>query len=407
MMMRLSVGTNWDPKLLEETAAFNIHDFYGASPVGDIGGIPPDRLGRSLATYSVSQVEEHIREIHRQGRNFTYILNEPTLGSREFRPEILRSVRKLLDWVSEQGIENVTIAIPHFIHLVRRHYPHLKIKASFNAMTQTVEQARMYEEMGVSLICLHLSLNLDFEKLRAIAGAVTVPIQLLVSENVVRSCINMHNIYHTNTTCALSSGFFGAHPDDCTNRVVTYVQSWCHDVRLMRTDEILKGCHIRPEDLRHYEAIGICDFKISPRALCTEGLVRRVKAYNDRGWNGNLLDIVNVFPFWNRFYDVAPAEGVSGRRYDHPALQALEELRADPEQPNMIFVDNTKLEGFLGRFIKSPCPPTCNACGYCREWADRAITVNEAVRERFLNVLRKYRRALNCSEQFPCQFTQR
>jgi collagenase-like PrtC family protease len=400
--MRLSVGANWDWRLLEETAAYDtVTDFFGASPVGVIGGLPPDRVGPNLARFTKETVEEYIREIHRQGRTFTYVLNEPTMGSREFRPEVVRSVRRLLDWISEQAIENVTIAIPHFIRLVRRHYPQLKIKTSFNAMTQSVEQARMFEDMGVSLICLHLSMNLDFEKLRAFTRKVSVPLQLLAPENVVRSCVNMHNIYHTNTTCALSSGFFGAQPDVDTNRVVTYVQSWCHYVRLWNPDEILKGGHIRPEDIHHYEALGIQDFKLSPRSIATDGLVRRVKAYSARKYDGNLLDIINVFPFWNRFFDVDPK--VRPALPDHSVLRALEELRQDPDWPRLICVDNRKLDGFLDRFIRIPCAPDCTACGYCREWADRAVTVQEELRERFTAILKNYRQALAASEQFADQ----
>ena len=399
--MKLSVGTNWDPKLLEDSAPFDIHDFYGANPVADIGGIPPDRVGKSVNALSRQQVEEHIKEIHRQGRSFTYIINEPTLGSREFRPEVVRAVRQTLDWVSEQGVENVTIAIPFFIHMVKRHYTHLKIKASFNAMIKTAEQARRFEDMGVSLICLHLSLNLDFDRLRAIANAVDVPIQLLVSENIVRSCLNVHNIYHTNTTCALSSGFFGASPDEDTNRVVTYVQSWCHDVRLMHPEEILKGGHIRPEDLLHYEAMGIRDFKISPRAMATPALMRRIKAYSQRKFNGNLLDIVNVFPFWNHFHDVD--SGPDHKDADeHPVLKELAALRTDPDQPALMHVDNQKLEGYIDRFIDQHCPPSCLACHHCREHAEQAVTVNEAVRDRMVQVFRKYRTTLAGGKQFSC-----
>jgi collagenase-like PrtC family protease len=58
--------------------------------------------------------------------------------------------------------------------------------------------------------------------------------------------------------------------------------------------ELLKSPWIRPEDIPHYEAIGYDRFKITERFKRTPLLLENVRAYENRRYDGNLLDLFTL-----------------------------------------------------------------------------------------------------------------
>jgi len=58
--------------------------------------------------------------------------------------------------------------------------------------------------------------------------------------------------------------------------------------------ELLKSPWIRPEDIRHYEAIGYERFKITERFKRTPLLLENVRVYENRRYDGNLLDLFTL-----------------------------------------------------------------------------------------------------------------
>jgi hypothetical protein len=45
--------------------------------------------------------------------------------------------------------------------------------------------------------------------------------------------------------------------------------------------------------------------------------------------------------------------------------------------PNPVHIDNRALDGFIDRFRTIGCQELdCDACRYCHEWADRAVTID-------------------------------
>jgi len=59
-----------------------------------------------------------------------------------------------------------------------------------------------------------------------------------------------------------------------------------------------------PEDLHYYEKLGYETFKIVERNTPTQILLERVKAYSERRYDGNLLDLVQNYAYpktsWRR-----------------------------------------------------------------------------------------------------------
>ena len=103
-------------------------------------------------------------------------------------------------------------------------------------------------------------------------------------------------------------------------------------------EELFKSPFIRPEDLHRYEGM-VEVIKLCGRTLGPAFLQRVVRAYANRRYEGNLLDLMDTMEWLTRRLHVAN-----------------EELPAD----------------FFARL--TDCDKNCRACSYCRELQDKVAT---------------------------------
>jgi hypothetical protein len=340
------------------------------------------------------QVEQHLRLIHATGRTFTYLLNAPGMGGRQFRPDERRRLRNHIDWASAAGIDAVTVSLPDLLELIRADWPHLKVKVSHNAVVRTLPQARMWERLGASMITLHQTAARDFPLLRRLADNLSIPVQLLCTINCLQGC--PHSVgYHMSATSTLSSEHAAANRFNRNGS--GYCFSWCHLKKATRPEEILKSAFIRPEDLTFYEGHGIREFKLDTRALTTPHVIDRVKAYSLRRYDGDLKRLLSVFSLGYRtgtgrqMGDAAPAAVAS----EHPAEAAFFSIGRDTDFDRLVFINNRALEGFLEGMPRESCRHACDdACPWCRAEALKAMSWDEPARKRFIETLVAYRRWL-------------
>ena len=72
--MRLSVATNWDPKLIEPLSKLGtVEEIFGVLPTTAVGS---GRPGSSLPKVSAEQAEEYIALTHSRGIEFDYLLKD-------------------------------------------------------------------------------------------------------------------------------------------------------------------------------------------------------------------------------------------------------------------------------------------------------------------------------------------
>jgi hypothetical protein len=58
--------------------------------------------------------------------------------------------------------------------------------------------------------------------------------------------------------------------------------------------------------------------------------------------------------------------------------------------PGKVFINNSKLNGFLDHFKKTDCFRTdCNQCGYCEQMATQAISIDEEWRKEMISKFEK------------------
>jgi hypothetical protein len=260
-----------------------------------------------------------------------------------------------------------------------------------------VQKAKMWEELGADCITLEsLSVNRRFSLLASLRKSVKCGLMLLVNTNCLQSCpfsqAHMVALSHASQSGHPSRGF-----------LLDYCFLQCSRMKLAEPVNYIRSDWIRPEDLRHYEALGYDRFKLAERNIPTEVMVRRVKAYSERRYDGNLLDLVQGWGFrsspepsgyfgrglfWSlrtflRPWTVNPLQLMKIRRLAE-AQGMLNPLRRD----SPVVIDNRALDGFLEFFFTVDCHERdCEECGYCSRVAERAVRIDPEFRR---EILRRY-----------------
>lgn len=408
--MRLHVGTNWDPALIDELSAIpEVTELYGCMARHVVGH---GRPAASVPEVSMAQVGEHVRLLHERGLSFSYLLNAPSLGGRQFHPTTMGKVEQHLDEVVSAGVDSITVSLASLVEFAKRRYPELKVYISHNSLVRTLDQALRFQDMGADMITLHQTAVRNFRLIERLTSRLTVPLQVICTIDCVPGCPNSIG-YHMAGTSVLSSD--RATLDLNTRHASAWCFTWCHLKKLTRPEEILKGGFIRPEDLAHYEAVGICDFKLDTRVLTTPQVVDRARAFANRRWDGDLKRLYSIFSLGYRTRRGTQMGG--GKASDMPSmsLSMKQELPNDPRPvasptdpesleaaaffslastidfDKLLHTNARGLDGFLDRFIKDPCPPSCSSCTWCKRFTANTLAWNEDERKRLVAILRDYR----------------
>ena len=387
--MKLRVGANWDISFLEAVKGTSVDGLFGKLPFDIVGGARP---GFVLPQVDRNDVKEYIQACHQRGLEFSYLLNAPCLGNLQYSKKGYGQLIELLGWIEQSGSDSVTVGIPYLIDLVRKRFPHLKVKVSTTARVNTVRKALQYEEMGVEEIIIDEHINREFKTLKAIRKAVRCNLELIVNNICLWQC--PYNYEHVNHDGHASRE--GEEEDYCYLQYPGYL---CLYRKLMNPVELLKSPWIRPEDIRHYEDLGYDHFKITERFKRTPLLLEHVKAYENRRYDGNLLDLFTLprkgaFTPINLEYFIKP---------EHVNIMKVSELGKvfDLEVRDLIQLDNQKLNGFIEHFKTKDCnESSCSHCRYCENFFKKIAVVNNDELERAAQRVKNFSEKLLSGEIF-------
>jgi len=383
--LRFSLAANYDPQLVPALAAYPVDEVYGKFPADGVSGGRPRYLATPL---SEADLQRYVHILYRHGIAFNYLLNGACFGNSEWTRPWQKRVTALLDKLSDMGVQRVTVSTPFLLELVKRRFPGLKVRVGIYAQVDTPRRARFWEDLGADAITLEsFSINRDFRRLAAIRQAVQCDLQLIANHVCLMNC--PMQTYHQN-------GFAHA-SDDSGKLFIDYCLLRCSRVRLSDPSQFIKAAWIRPEDLAVYEAMGYTDFKLLERGIPSAELLRRVKAYSERRFDGNLAELLFSYGFkepvrkeshWTLRHFWKPRQ-ISPLRLkpllDLARLQGMLSpvaecpVRIDSRQIPAHFVD-----GFRDRDCASS---DCPSCGYCEQIAAQAVTVSPGYRK---EVLEKY-----------------
>lgn len=381
--MKLSVATNFDDRFIEMIKDYPIFEVFGKLPADLIGG---GRASIMLGPVSTKRLRRHIEKAHRHGLEFNYLLNASCLDNMELTRGGRRKIYGFLKWLRELEVDAVTVAVPLLLEFVKEHFPALKVRVSLFAEADHVLNVKYWADMGADSITLNSPfVNREFTTLAEIRRVVSCDLQLLVNNSCLQSCpyTAYHKVLlaHASQSGHRSGGFF-----------IDYCYLKCSFLKLLHPVNFVRSDWIRPEDISRYESLGYTTFKLTERQAPTDALFARVKAYSERRYDGNLLDIVQPFA-----YPKQDQEGILAKlrrllwigkylfrpwdiRWSH--LKRIQELikkrgMLHPlEGTSPVAVDNRALDGFLESHPGACRNRDCEQCRYCHRWADLAVRLD-------------------------------
>lgn len=384
--MKFSVPTNFQVDLLDRLGdnKREIDYIYGKLADDFVGGGRPSFF---LPTISKGYLKRYVKDVHKNGLKFNYLLNTACLGNREYTISGQRQIRRLIDWLVDMGVDSVTVAIPYLAQLIKKKYPRLELHASNLAYIDSVIKAKYWEDLGAGLLVLaSSSLNRDFETLNKIRRHVKCKLELIANNACLYRCPIRD--YHRVMIAHASQN------DNHANKYfIDYCILNCRNMRLKDPVNFIRSDWIRPEDVHYYEEAGIDYLKIVDRGCATDFILNAITAYVKRSYTGNLADL---FIFFSRDAFLRRT-----KRYLHYMRYLFKPLTVNVLKvkncfklfPLDVYIDNQALDGFLEFFIKGNCKQgLCEECGYCRGIAGKTVKIEE----KYLNeALYKYNNILD------------
>ncbi len=382
--MRYTVPTNWQPDLVPALAGLPVDELYGQLPRDFVGG---GRASSLIGAVGRRQVRQQILQAQRAGIAFNYTLNAPTLGNREWTRAGQRQLARLVDMLVDLGVTRVTVTLPYLLEYIKRRTDALEVVVSTQALVATPDRARRWQDLGASGITLSvLDVQRDFAMLERIRAAVDIRLQLIANLLCLQGCpASMHHAA-LNAHASQTGG---------SRFVVDYCTLDCTRRRLADPFEMIRAGWIRPEDVHHYEAVGIDRLKLTTRGMITSALVDILRAYDARR---SPPDLMQLFPSPDKsivFASLRPWHMLVHYLHPHKVnvlrLARMRDLTGRRE----VSIDAAALgDDFLLPFLEGSCDPgACEACRYCHELAERAVHVGEQQRvvqghDRALDVIR-------------------
>lgn len=315
-----------DSKVWETYGQITVNNVFGS-------GRPVDLLP-DIDYHALDEYAEYSRK---HGIGFNYTLNATCLGNKEFTDDGIRKIVKLLDRLYEMGIDSLTVAIPSVIELIKNHKYPFHVKSSVLCEVVNANKAQAYKNLGAERLVVYESMNRSFDRLKTIREVFGENVELIVNVICHKNCI--YRPFHQNQC---------AHDSMRKEKSVDYYTHKCMIQRTENLGNLLRLAWIRPEDMKYYTGIGIQYFKLQGRHSVYQGdPVRAVEAYMKESFDGNLMELLDLFAPTNSF---------------------------------QVYLDNKKLDGFIEPFAKEPsfCRENCKACGYCDNFVKKCIDVEKA-----------------------------
>jgi collagenase-like PrtC family protease len=382
--MSLSVAYSFEPGLIERLAEIPIvKEIYGKLPMDWIGG---GRSSYTMRPVLPGALARAVSQAHRHGITFNYLINAAALYGLEQTRAGQRKIRRTLDKLAEAGVDAVTVSLPHLLAIVKNQYPRMRTRVGVFAQVDSAEKARQWEAMGADTVCLSaIACNRDFDRLASIRAAVQCKLQLIVNASCTPNCAwentHMHLLSQSSAKGTKNRGF-----------LADYCFVSCSQRRLSDPVAYIKSVWIRPEDLGTYVGLGYTDFKVVERSSPADLIVKRTAAYASGSFDGNLWELIapvalikkqQGISWWQkarmlamivrpRYLPVASMLGM--KRFAEGVIPHDFSKGSAP-----VYIDNGSLEGFLGGLPQEMCRRAmCSSCGYCDEWADKAVRVDSS-----------------------------
>ncbi len=383
--MRYLVPTNFDNKLLENLKLYSSQiTLYGKNSVDLIGG---GRNSLFLPDPGIEKIFEHIKLARKMGFRFNYLMNASCLGNAENKTETRKELKSFLLQLGETGIDEITVSNTVMLSIIKEILPHVEINIGLAGNIDSLKKVGEFEKMGAKGLTLSVDLNRQFKKLKTIRKNSNSRITLLASLTCLPSC-------HSMISCMNSLSHSSSDGGNDDSMPVNLPLLNCFFRKLKTPWLILTAPFIRPEDVTHYEKIGIDELKFTDRYNSTDELTNKLNAYINGIYDGNLLDLLS--------FRLSKSEGsFRDRKLFIPKTKLKSIINMEKElklsKTPEIIINNRDLDGFLSFFIENDIDCTwmdCDKCSWCKKIGENSIKYNieqtEAAWKRFISFSKKY-----------------
>lgn len=346
------------------------------------------RPSNTLRTIDKIKLEEHVRKVRNANIKFNYLLNGACLANNEQDSIWQKKFRNFLDYLRDIGVNALTVSNPFILQIIKKYYDCFSVRVSTFACIDSYEKAKFWEELGADYICVDfVKSNRNFEVLKyMVKNLKHAKIELLMTNSCLKDCPYIHT-----HTASLS------HASNLISNENKKYSDWClyscQEYELNHLEEYIKSPWIRPEDVKEYEKIGIEHFKITERDFPTKEILKRVKAYTDRKYDGNLLDLIQGHGWTNHEIQESNLEFDTNLNSEKEILQEICRVRGlgcEREFPQHIYIDNKKLDGFINFFKQGKCKGNCIECNYCKGISKKVIKRENEICNYIMELYKKY-----------------
>ncbi|MBI5207741.1 MAG: U32 family peptidase [Candidatus Firestonebacteria bacterium] len=376
-MAKFAMPLNWQRDYFDKINFNQVYEVYGKLREDFPGG---GKSSMAQAEPSKRLVKETVENAHRRNLQFNYLINSTCISNLELTRKGYKNIRILLDWLSEIGVDKVTLGIPFLVEMVKKHYPDFKVGISTQAGVNTLEKVQYWENIGADSITLsHVEVNRDFKEIKRITENSICDFQLIVNMICKRRCpfVTLH-------------GNFNAHSSQTFTKMNRYNMDYYFLSCLARNFSdplsIIKANWIRPEDLHIYESLGIKKFKIAERGLTTDALALIIDAYTNKSYDGNMMDLVptmSKYIFMEKQHFSKSVKELFRLSFVNifklkDILKRWGELKKSDNYSQFlgIYIDNKKLDGVINTFKEKDCLNiSCRDCNYCEKLAKENVKI--------------------------------
>ena len=293
--------------------------------------------GRSigfLPKIDFSRLEQYVKYAKTRNIDFNYTLNSPHMQNREFTAKGILELTGYLETLYELGVDSLTVCLPSVLEIVKSIKYKFRVKSSVICQIFNASKAMFYKDWGVERIVADESITRDFRTIKEIIGSFGDKVELIVNPVCNKNCT--YRMFHYNQ---IAGDSIVSENEASAN----YYEHRCFLFRHKNIGNLMRIAWIRPEDLHHYTDAGLRYFKLQGRDTLHKGdIVRATRHYFEGSYDGNLLDLLDIFGSNSSF---------------------------------AFHMDNKKLDGFIDQFVKNPdfCRNNCVKCGYCEGFGKKVL----------------------------------
>lgn len=297
--LKLNVGTNFDPALLDGLVQLNerggvarVTELFGSLPgVNPIGTARP---AFRLRDGTLDTLREHVTTARAHGMTLNYTVNVSVVDPRMLHERDVL-IRTFLDDLQDIGVGRVIVAHPLVAQVIAERAPALPIELSTIMQIRHPRQLTLLKARCPSIdkLCLDVYANRNavlLAELRDASRDLGIKLEALANEFCVYECPDRNACYDLHA--------LDMTPDD-VKLFGHYPMGQCIRTRIMDPREWLHARFILPQWMRFYaDRYNVATFKVSGRTHPTAYILSVAAAYVAGLFDGNLLtlwaDVENI-----------------------------------------------------------------------------------------------------------------